>query len=182
MILVRVEAVRNTKNAVVDEIVKYETLNDIPIYGVMAMGRFLNPGNELFRESVNSEIYIDKTDILEFLNRQINTRSKYICVSRPRRFGKSMTADKIAAYYDISCHSKKLFDELKISSSESYDKYINQHHVILLDIQWFRSNTLCSGSIDNIISNIQESVIEELREHFGECIYNRNITCEEIRG
>lgn len=45
----------------------------------MAMGRFLNPGNELFRELVNSEIYIDKTDILEFLNRQINTRSKYIC-------------------------------------------------------------------------------------------------------
>lgn len=134
----------------------------------MAMGRFLNPGNELFRELVNSEIYIDKTDILEFLNRQINTCSKYICVSRPRRFGRSMTADMIAAYYDISCNSKKLFDELKISSSESYDKYINQHHVILLDIQWFRSNTLCSGSIDNIISNIQESVIEELCEQFGE--------------
>lgn len=132
------------------------------------MGRFLNPGNELFKESINSEIYVDKTDILEFLNRQINTRSKYICVSRPRRFGKSMTADMIAAYYDIGCDSQALFDGLKISSFESYKKHLNRHYVISLDIQWFRSNALCEGNINNILTDIQNSVIAELREHFDE--------------
>ena len=63
------------------------------------MGRFLNPDNGAFSEAVNSEIYIDKTRLLEYINRVINTTSKFICNSRPRRFGKSMTADMLSAYY-----------------------------------------------------------------------------------
>ena len=62
------------------------------------MGAFLNRGNEEFLESVNSEIYVDKTDMIAFLNQRVNTEGKYICVSRPRRFGKTMTANMIAAY------------------------------------------------------------------------------------
>ena len=57
------------------------------------MGAFLNRGNEEFLESVNSEIYVDKTDMIAFLNQRVNTEGKYICVSRPRRFGKTMTAN-----------------------------------------------------------------------------------------
>lgn len=63
------------------------------------MGRFLNPDNGAFSEAVNSEIYIDKTRLLEYTNQVINTTSKFICNSRPRRFGKSMTADMLSAYY-----------------------------------------------------------------------------------
>ena len=73
------------------------------------MGRFLNPDNGAFSEAVNSEIYIDKTRLLEYINQVINTTSKFICNSRPRRFGKSITADMLAAYYGAACDSKEMF-------------------------------------------------------------------------
>ena len=60
------------------------------------MGSYLNPGNKGFRESLNSEIYVDKTGLIEKTNAALNTRQKFLCVSRPRRFGKSMAADMLA--------------------------------------------------------------------------------------
>ena len=64
------------------------------------MGSYLNPGSKGFRKSLNSEIYVDKTGLIEKTNAVLNTRQKFLCVSRPRRFGKSMAADMLAAYYD----------------------------------------------------------------------------------
>ena len=61
------------------------------------MGLYLNPGNDGFFESVSSEIYIDKTGLIRYTNRVFRTRQKFICVSRPRRFGKSMAAEMLAA-------------------------------------------------------------------------------------
>ena len=81
------------------------------------MGIYLNPGNRAFQESVNSKIYVDKTGLLEFTNSVIETEDKYICVSRPRRFGKSMAVKMLAAYYDRTCDSHALFDELKVSGT-----------------------------------------------------------------
>lgn len=66
--------------------------------GGSRMGSYLNPGNNGFRESLNSVIYIDKTGLIEKTNAVIDTRQKFLCVSRPRRFGKSMAADMLAAY------------------------------------------------------------------------------------
>lgn len=123
------------------------------------MGSFLNPGNELFRNSRQSQIYIDKSGLIEYLNSCVNTKQKYICVSRPRRFGKSITAEMLAAYYDKSCDSRDLFRDLKIADSPAYDQHLNRHNVIHLDIQWFRSN--CSDGI-SMIQMIEHCVIEEL--------------------
>ena len=67
--------------------------------GVSRMGIYLNPGNEDFTRAVNSEIYVDKTEMLKHTNRVMNTEQQFICVSRPRRFGKSMTSNMLAAYY-----------------------------------------------------------------------------------
>jgi hypothetical protein len=61
------------------------------------MGSYLNPGTKGFEESLNSEIYVDKTLLLEQTNARINTKQKFLCVSRPRRFGKSMAADMLSA-------------------------------------------------------------------------------------
>ena len=61
------------------------------------MGYYLNPGNKGFREAVRSKIYVDKTNLIAFTNELINTQEKYICVSRPRRFGKSMALKMLAA-------------------------------------------------------------------------------------
>ena len=63
------------------------------------MGIYLNPGNKGFWESIRSEIYVDKTGLIACVNKLINTEQKYICVSRPRRFGKSMALKMLAAYY-----------------------------------------------------------------------------------
>ena len=79
------------------------------------MGSYLNPGSKGFQESLNSEIYVDKSGLIEKTNAVINTRQKFICVSRPRRFGKSMAADMLAAYYDRGEDTASLFDPLKIS-------------------------------------------------------------------
>lgn len=84
------------------------------------MGSYLNPGNKGFRESLNSAIYVDKTGLIEKTNAVLNTRQKFLCVSRPRRFGKSMAADMLAAYYGRDEDSSQLFGRLAISPGESY--------------------------------------------------------------
>lgn len=84
------------------------------------MGSYLNPGSKGFEESLNSAIYVDKTGLIEKINELVNTRQKYICISRPRRFGKSMAADMLTAYYDRSVDTADLFDTLKIASTKDY--------------------------------------------------------------
>ena len=76
------------------------------------MGIYLNPGNDAFQMALNSMIYVDKTELIEYTNRMINTNDRFICVSRPRRFGKSMTANMLSAYYDKSVDSDELFHAL----------------------------------------------------------------------
>ena len=83
--------------------------------GGIRMSSYLNPGNKGFQESLNSQIYIDKTGLIEKTNAVLNTRQKFLCVSRPRRFGKSMAADMLAAYYERGEDSSALFDSLEIS-------------------------------------------------------------------
>ena len=84
------------------------------------MGIYLNPGNDLFRQAVNSKIYVDKTMLIEVTNSLFDTSDKHICISRPRRFGKSMAANMLSAYYSRDCDSRELFSKLKISRSESF--------------------------------------------------------------
>ena len=73
------------------------------------MGIYLNPGSKGFKESIHSAIYVDKTGLIAKTNQVINTRQKYLCVSRPRRFGKSMAADMLAAYYGCGEDARELF-------------------------------------------------------------------------
>ncbi|MBQ3601417.1 MAG: AAA family ATPase [Lachnospiraceae bacterium] len=79
------------------------------------MGVYLNPGNSLFAEAVRSEIYVDKTELIKYTNKVLKTSQKFICISRPRRFGKSMAANMLAAYYGRECDSKELFEAYKIT-------------------------------------------------------------------
>lgn len=75
------------------------------------MGRFVNPGNGAFQADVNAEIYVDKTGLLRFTNQVINTNAAFICNSRPRRFGKSVMANMLAAYYSKGSDSKTFFPD-----------------------------------------------------------------------
>lgn len=99
------------------------------------MGRFLNPGNEMFQESLDSRIYVDKSSLISCLNGLVKTQQKYVCVSRPRRFGKSMAANMLVAYYDHSCDSRSQFEGLDIASDSSFDVHLNRYDVIHLNMQ-----------------------------------------------
>jgi hypothetical protein len=78
------------------------------------MGNYLNPGNEKFRRMIQSEIYVDKTGMIKYTNSVLDTAQNYVCVSRPRRFGKSMAANMLTAYYSCGCNSKELLESLKL--------------------------------------------------------------------
>ena len=79
------------------------------------MGNYLNPGKEAFEESVRSAVFVDKTEMLLYLNRAVCTDQKYVCISRPRRFGKTMAARMLCAYYDRKAESRELFKRLLVS-------------------------------------------------------------------
>ena len=112
------------------------------------MGIYLNPGTIEFQESLNSEIYIDKTGLIDKTNALLRTKQKFICISRPRRFGKSMAADMLAAYYECGEDSEKLFAGLAISRAESFYKHLNQYDVLKINMQELKCwEVEASGSI-----------------------------------
>ena len=131
------------------------------------MGRYLNPGNEAFKISVSSEIYVDKSNLISFTNKRLEQEKRYICVSRPRRFRKSMTANMLCAYYDKSCNSKDLFHHLNIFQNEKFEQYLNQYDVIFLNIQHFLRK---AGSPENLANYIEEKVLAEIRKVYGNLI------------
>ncbi len=130
------------------------------------MGIYLNPKNTGFREAVNSEIYVDKTGLIEYTNKCMNTKQKYICVSRARRFGKSMALEMLAAYYSRGCDSAALFKGLKIKKSKSFRKYLNQYDVIFLNMQQF----LIEAEERDVTEYLTEEVVCELVEEYGEIL------------
>ena len=132
------------------------------------MGIYLNRGNELFLQAVNSEIYVDKSELISYTNRILRTQQKYVCISRPRRFGKSMAVDMLVAYYSRGCDSKKLFQNLKIAQNETFLRYLNQYDVISLNMQEFMSQ--CQ-SMDDMLSLLQRSVLWELLGEYPDYRY-----------
>ncbi len=129
------------------------------------MGIYVNPGNVSFRKALNLEIYIDKTELIASTNQRIDTANCFMCVSRPRRFGKSMAADMLVAYYSKGCDSRELFSGRKVEQLESYKDGLNQRNVIRLDIQRFLESERDLGVF---ISKIDEVVVGELREIFSD--------------
>ena len=127
------------------------------------MGSYLNPGNKGFCESLNSAIYVDKSMLIKRTNQVLNTRQKFMCVSRPRRFGKSMAADMLAAYYDRDVDSSELFDKLAISREESCKKHLNQYDVIKINMQEFLS---AAGSVGEMLSMLQSRIILDLKRKY----------------
>ena len=93
------------------------------------MGTYLNPGSDRFQETINTEIYVDKTEMISYLNEILKTERKYVSVSRPRRFGKSIAANMLCAYYGKG-DSRELFASSKLAGNDGWDRYLNQFDVI----------------------------------------------------
>ena len=94
------------------------------------MGHFLNHGNEYFQRVLNAQIYVDKTGLIKHTNQWLNSPDCYVCVSRARRFGKSMAAQMLEAYYCKTCDSRAMFAPFEIAKDPSFEKHINQYNVI----------------------------------------------------
>ena len=140
--------------------------------GEKQMGHYLNPGTGLFEISLRSEIYIDKSRLIEQTNRYIKTQQRYLCVSRPRRFGKSMALDMLAAYYDRMEDTQNIFDKLEICQSQSYDQHLNQYDVLRINMQEFLS---ASNNVDEMLKLLQTRLIKELKERYTEIVEGDNL-------
>ena len=127
------------------------------------MGIYLNPDNEDFQQALNSKIYVDKSMLISYTNGVLRTEQKYICVSRPRRFGKSMAANMLTAYYSRGCDSRKMFSNLKIAQDESFEKHMNKYNVIHLNIRDFLSE---SDSMTEMLKIIEEDIMDDLDKQY----------------
>ena len=102
------------------------------------MGYYLNPSSPRYEKLKKSKVFVDKTDIFEILNENLGKEKSFFCLSRPRCFGKSVTAQMICSYYARCQDSSSLFDNLKIASFDDYKKHLNQHDVAFNQMQqWY---------------------------------------------
>ncbi len=129
------------------------------------MGQYINKGNFSFKKLKNSR-FVDKSELIGFFNTQIEEGNSYICVSRPRRFGKSLAAKMMYAYYDKSCDSRQLFDNLKIAQLPSYEDHINKYMTIYLDM----TNFAVRGNASNLtkVQFMEKTLREDIKKHY-EC-------------
>ena len=146
------------------------------------MALYLNVGNESFQESLNSLIYVDKSPLIEILNRSIKTKNKYFCLSRPRRFGKSVTAQMICSYYAKGQDCSPLFDDLKIASFDDYKKHLNQYDAISINISDEFSRA--SHNVKSMTDILTKSIVRELKEEYPNCVISSpeflDLTLQEV--
>ena len=131
------------------------------------MGMFVNPDHSAFQAALNAKIYIDKSGLINYTNSISASTDAYICNSRPRRFGKSITANMLTAYYSRGCDSVSMFSKLEISKTADFKKYLNKYDVIHLDIQWCMEP---AGGPEHVVSYISEKTILELREYYPDVL------------
>lgn len=130
------------------------------------MGVYVNPGNIPFQRARFSGIYIDKSMLISEMNAVYGTEKRFVCVSRPRRFGKSMAANMLAAYYSCGCDSAELFTGLKIERERGFQEHLNQHQLIRLNMQRFLK---AEDHLNTYVEEIEKSVVSELLTEFPEC-------------
>lgn len=125
------------------------------------MGNYLNPGNSGF-EGIRNDVYVDKSGLIGLINQSIDTPRRLTCITRPRRFGKSFAAKMLCAYYDKTCESNALFDDLVIAKSQHYAKHLNQYDVIYLDM----TTVIGEAGKTEIVPFIREKVTQELADAY----------------
>ena len=135
------------------------------------MGFYVNPGNESFEIVLNSEIYVDKSMMLAELNRLIRTDERFLCVSRPRRFGKTIAGQMMAAYYSKGCDSSGLFAGLEAASDPSFPQHLNKYNVLHLDI-----NAFWSDYGGRALSAMRKEVVGDFKKEFPNVAFSANST------
>lgn len=151
------------------------------------MGNILNPGNLDFKNKSllkTPKFYVDKTEFITHININIQTDDKFICFTRPRRFGKTITAKMLSAYYSKGCDSKEIFDRFKVASDLSYIEHINKYNVIYIDMNMIFENFNCfdkTERVQDIVEYLRYSIVKDLRtvKEFDN-VLNHNSEINEI--
>ena len=117
------------------------------------MGSYLNPGGGMFKACLRSKIYVDKSGLIAKTNEVLGTEQRFVCVSRPRRFGKSMAANMLAAYYGRGEDSAELYSALRIHTDKTLREHLNQYDVIKINMQEFLS---LSGTIEEMLEMLRD--------------------------
>lgn len=134
------------------------------------MGIFLNLGNEAFRSTLEKE-YVDKSGLISVINSTLNTRDRFSCVTRCRRFGKSMAAEMLRAYYDSSCDSRELFANLEIAKDPSFEKHLNKYPVIYVDMTNLTTRDIRRKEL---LDTLQSNLMKEIRETYPDAPFSKD--------
>jgi len=133
------------------------------------MGTYLNPGKQSFQMAVQSEIFVDKSDMILYLNTVVNTQQRYVSISRPRRFGKTMAADMICAYYDRTADSRQLFESRKLAEVQTaegklpWDAYLGKFDVIRLVMTKFIKR---NKTVTEALNDLQRLVVRDIQKAY----------------
>lgn len=128
-----------------------------------------NKNGDGFLELLNGRIFVDKTGLIEEINSKISTKEKWICVSRPRRFGKTMALEMLAAYYTKGIHTEELFRNLKAMDGRTFNEHLNAHNVVCVNFSdYFGKDHSASEGIAAFSSNM----IKDLNQAFPEILEN----------
>ncbi len=116
---------------------------------------------KLFEKECKGRLYVDKSMLIEKISDKVGSAGQYICITRPRRFGKTINANMLAAYFTKGCDSTELFNGLKIHDSPVYGEKQNQYNVIHIDFSVQPDFCECYRDyISNIIENLKEDLAE----------------------
>jgi len=146
----------------------------------MGMGTYLNPGKQAFQIAVNSNIFVDKTEMILYLNSLINTKQRFVSVTRPRRFGKTMAAGMICAYYDREADSRELFEKRRLAKhlpsqvdnkETGWDDYLGHFDVIRIVMTRFFKRGI---AVHSALSKLQKLVIRDYKKAYPDVEYGND--------
>ena len=132
-----------------------------------------------FTEAYNSEFFVDKSEIIEKLNKQINKIGKYLCITRPRRFGKTINAMMLECYYSKNADFKNIFDNLNISKCDSYEKHLNKHNVVYLQLNEL-PDVSTNVTYDEFINRYEKLLFEDIQELWPNINIDKNNALSDV--
>lgn len=153
------------------------------------MGFYLNPGKQRFEIALNSEIFVDKTEMIQYLNTLVNTNQRFVSVSRPRRFGKTMAADMICAYYDRTADSRVLFMDKRLADSQPFmnrrgesilwDTYLGRFNVLRIVMTDFLEGC---DTVRDVLNFLTDEVMSDLKRAFPDILEGRQVLLRSALG
>ena len=152
------------------------------------MGNFLNPDKEnsfiTLANCKNKYLFVDKTSFIEITNNRLNKDNRFLAVTRPRRFGKTVTAHMLLAYYSKGYAGSKIFDDLHIANRVDYLEHLNKYDVIYIDMNTidglfdnYSNQKKKVEGVNDLVDYLEYSIINELKlnNEFSECLEKHQV-------